>query len=121
MGQANAQLWGVVGSEPKTREINGSIVMTISVATDCGKKGKEVTTWWSIEQWFNNDSKNVYDYLSHAIGKGAKVYASGIPSLRSYMDKNGVEQKILELKSAHVQVIVPAPKEPELYDESLPF
>lgn len=131
MGQATAQLWGVVGSEPRVNQVGDSTVMRISVATDEGWGERKVTTWWSIEMWVRSDQEKRLNYLTHAIGKGAKVYASGYPCLRSYTDNSGTERQSLELKRADVQVIVPAPreqevtqprrKEPELYDESIPF
>lgn len=131
MGQATTQLWGVVASEPKTNNVKDSVVMRLSVATDEGWGERKVTTWWSVELWIRAEQENRLRYLSHALGKGAKVYASGYPCLRSYNDKSGNERHLLELKRADVQVIVPAPKEqevtqprrtePELYDESLPF
>lgn len=131
MGQATAQLWGVVASEPRTNTVGGSVVMRLSVATDEGWGERKVTTWWSVELWIKSDQEKRLNYLSHALGKSAKVFATGYPCLRSYTDANGHERQSLELKRADVQVIVPAPKEqevtqprrsePELYDESLPF
>lgn len=136
MGQARAQVWGVVASEPKVTSVGQSLVYRISVASDEGYGERKITSWWSIELWVKAEHEKRINYLNNALGKGARVVAAGSPCLRTWVDKEGKEHPSLELKHAEVDIMLAAPREqdvtqpprqaapqqqPVLYDDEIPF
>lgn len=78
-------LLGNVGQDPQSKEINGGVLISFSLA--CTKyKGKEesVTTWYKCQHWGNDD------FIMKHIKKGAKVLVVGsLDKPKIYQKKDG--------------------------------
>lgn len=105
-----AQIIGNLGGEPKVSTAqNGNQVASFSVATTDraykNTQGVEVParTEWHNVVCFGKLAEITAKYLH----KGAKVYIEGKMRTRSYTDKNGTQQRIMEINADQMEMLEP--------------
>jgi single-strand DNA-binding protein len=99
------QIVGNLGRDGVVREVNGKNVINFSVAhteryRDSAGNQRERTTWVDCSYW--TDRTGVAPYLR----KGTLVYAEGIPSAESFMNKDGNAGVALRLRVSNVHLLV---------------
>lgn len=85
------QLIGNLGADPELKEINGSKLVNLSIATKSGYKDKsgkwqDKTDWFQVSLW-NNLAETASKYLH----KGSRIYIEGKLQNRSW-EENGVKK-----------------------------
>ena len=141
MGSASINISGTVSQMPRYRDVqtkNGTrTVMSFNVPADHGWGERKTTTFFECEHWLP-DSERGANYLTHVMGKGAKVAVLGEPYIHSWTAKDGTEKSSIRVDVIKLDVLTPAPavevKEEtreragapqngsdDLYDESIPF
>lgn len=141
MGSASINISGTVSQMPRYRDVqtkNGTrTVMSFNVPADHGWGERKVSTFFECEHWLP-DSERGANYLTHVMGKGAKVAVLGEPYIHSWTAKDGTEKSSIRVDVIKLDVLTPAPAvdvkdEPQggqsapqsgsddLYDESIPF
>ncbi len=141
MGRASIFISGTVSQMPRYRDVqtkNGTrTVMSFNVPADHGWGERKVSTFFECEHWLP-DSERGANYLTHVMGKGAKVAVLGEPYIHSWTAKDGTEKSSIRVDVSALDVLTPAPavdvkEEPQgrpsaqqngsddLYDESIPF
>ena len=141
MGSASINISGTVSQMPRYRDVqtkNGTrTVMSFNVPADHGWGERKVSTFFECEHWLP-DSERGANYLTHVMGKGAKVAVLGEPYIHSWTAKDGTEKSSIRVDVIRLDVLTPAPavevKEetrerasgPQngsdgLYDDNIPF
>lgn len=142
MGKATIFISGTVSQMPRYRDVqtkNGTrTVVTITVPVDHGWGERKQTTFYDCDHWMPESEKGV-NYLSHVLGKGAKVAIVGEPCPpRPWTGRDGNQHISNPVDVKELDVLCPAPAvevkdEPReapsapqngsdgLYDESIPF
>ena len=141
MGKATIFISGTVSQMPRFRDVqtkNGTrTVMSFNVPADHGWGERKVSTFFECEHWLP-DSERGANYLTHAIGKGAKVAVTGEFYIDTWTDREGNERKSPKVDVKELDILCAAPAvdvkdEPQertsapqngsddLYDESIPF
>lgn len=141
MGRATIFISGTVSQMPRYRDVqtkNGTrTVMSFNVPADHGWGERKTATFFECEHWLP-DSERAANYLTHVMGKGAKVAVVGEFYLDPWTDRDGNERKSPKVAVEKLEVMCPAPEvdvkdEPGaaasapqigsdgLYDESIPF
>ena len=141
MGSASINISGTVSQMPRYRDVqtkNGTrTVMSFNVPADHGWGERKVSTFFECEHWMPASEKGA-NYISHAMGKGAKVAVLGEPYIHSWTAKDGTEKSSIRVDVIKLDVLCAAPavdvkEEPQggqsapqngsddLYDESIPF
>lgn len=98
------QIVGHLGKDCIVKEVNGKSVINFSVAhsekyKDVQGISHEKTTWVECAYW--TDRTTVAQYLT----KGKTVYAEGIPSSDSYLDKNNNPASTLRMRCISIQLL----------------
>ena len=141
MGRATIFISGTVSQMPRFRDVqtkNGTrTVMSFNVPADHGWGERKVSTFFECEHWLP-DSERGANYLTHVMGKGAKVAVTGEPYIHSWTAKDGTERSSIRVDVSALDILCAAPAvdvkdEPQgrpsapqngsddLYDESIPF
>lgn len=95
---------GHLGNDAVVNNVNGRNVINFNMAhTEKYKnaEGVEVnrTLWVGCSHW--TEKLNIANYLK----KGIQVYVEGVPSIKSYTDKNGAVQNQLSLRIMSIQLL----------------
>ena len=90
-------LIGNVGQDPELRDVNGTAVVNLSLATTDRYKDKsgqqqEVTQWHRVSFW-GKPAEIIAEYVH----KGSKLYVGGTLEYRKY-EKDGVEMTSANIK-----------------------
>lgn len=141
MGRASIFISGTVSQMPRYRDVqtkNGTrTVMSFNVPADHGWGDRKSSTFFECEHWLP-DSERGANYLTHVMGKGAKVAVTGEPYLHSWTGKDGNERYSVRVDVSALDVLSPAPAvevkdEPrdapsapqngsqDVYDDDMPF
>jgi single-strand DNA-binding protein len=133
---------GNLGRDPELRyTAQGTPVCTFSMATNEKRKDRngemqDVTTWFRITLW-NRQAETASQYLQ----KGRQVYIEGRLRVEEYVDRDGKPRFSLEVHGTEMQFIgsrgddapveraasagashsAPAPSEPDMSDDDIPF
>lgn len=91
---------GNVGQNPELKNMNGSAVTRLSVATDDGHYDKQQNTWVSKVQWHNISiwGKQAEQVCQH-VTKGSPVTVQGSLEYRKYTDKQGINKEVTNIKA----------------------
>jgi len=105
MSLNKAMIIGNLGADPETRDVNGSMVATLSVATSekwTGKDGQrqEKTEWHRVVVW-----DKLAELCDQYLRKGAKVYIEGKIQTRSFDDANGQKKYSTEIVAQRVEFL----------------
>lgn len=124
----NVQLIGNVGQDPEMREVNGTSVVNLSIATSERYKDKsgapqEKTEWHRVAFW-----GKAAEIIAQYVSKGSKLYVSGSIESRKY-DKDGVEMTAYGIKGRDFKFLdskpdggsKPAPRSDQELNDDLPF
>ena len=137
MGKATIFISGTVSQMPRYRDVqtkNGKrTIMSFNVPADHGWGDNKETTFFECEHWLPETERGV-NYITHAMGKGAKVAVVGDAYLHPWTGKDGTEHwsarvdvRDLDILKAAPEVDVkdeaprPQPRTTDLYDDSIPF
>ena len=95
-------LLGNLGKDPECRDFSGDRVANFPLATsrrwtDKSGQKQEKTDWHRISVWGKQA-----DLCAAYLQKGSKVLVDGRLETRSYVDKEGVQRTIVEIKAASV-------------------
>jgi single-strand DNA-binding protein len=95
---------GHLGNDAIVNSVNNKNVINFNIAhTEKFKNSEGVdvnkTVWINCSYW--SEKLNIANYLK----KGIQVYVEGVPSVKSYTDKNGVVQNQLALRITSIQVL----------------
>lgn len=102
---------GRLGQDPEIRYLtNNTAVSSFSIATDHKVKDAEKsdTTWHRVVA-FGRTSEGV----AKRAKKGNQVYAEGRMVIRTYKDRQGVDQRAFEIHADKVLLLSGAPEEHE--------
>lgn len=97
---------------------NGKGMATFSVAVNMSTKTAEgwaTKTTWVPVVWYGDEAADAAPRL----GKGQPVIVYGRLNMNEWDDKSGNHRQTLELVADHVAIV--SRKEPEVWDEDLPF
>ena len=124
----NVQLIGNVGQDPEMREVNGTSVVNLSIATSEKYKDKsgapqEKTEWRRVAFW-----GKAAEIIAQYVSKGSKLYVSGSIESRKY-DKDGVEMTAYGIRGRDFKFLdtkgeggsKPAPRSDSELNDDLPF
>lgn len=124
----NVQLIGNVGQDPEMREVNGTSVVNLSIATSEKYKDKsgapqEKTEWHRVAFW-----GKAAEIIAQYVSKGSKLYVSGSIESRKY-DKDGVEMTAYGIRGRDFKFLdtkgeggsKPAPRSDQELNDDLPF
>lgn len=91
---------GNVGQNPELKNVNGSTVTRLSVATDDGHYDKQQNTWVQKVQWHNVSiwGKQAEQVCQH-VTKGSAVTVQGSIEYRKYTNKQGIEKEATNIKA----------------------
>lgn len=141
MGKATIFISGTVSQMPRFRDRqtkNGTrTVMSFNVPADNGTGEYKQTIFYECDHWMPTSERGV-NYLTHAMGKGAKVAVIGTHRTREWTGSDGEVHHVecVDVKELDVLQAAPAADvkdEPraaasapqngsdDLYDESIPF
>jgi single-strand DNA-binding protein len=132
---------GNLGRDPELRyTAQGTPVCTISVASSEKRKDRngemqDITTWFRVTLW-NRLAETASQYLQ----KGRQVYVEGRLRVEDWTDRDGKPRYTLEVHGTELHFLgsarseepmveraaasagaAPAPAEPDLSDEDIPF
>lgn len=94
-------LVGRIGRDADLREYNNQARCAFSLATSYRRKsGEDVTTWHRVVLWGNSA-----ETLSRYLLKGRQVYVQGSIDNREWVDKDGNNQKITEIKAQRCMLL----------------
>ena len=79
----NLEVLGNVGKDAESKEINGVNYVSFSIADTKKVRGEDVTTWVRV---LKRDPENK---LQPYITKGKPLYVCGVPSVSTYINKEG--------------------------------
>lgn len=91
-------LIGQLGKDAEVRDYGQSKVINFSVAVSTGYGYKKTTTWVECAKF--GEKIGISEYLK----KGAKVYVSGEPSLRTW-EKDGKSGAALNLRVQDIELL----------------
>lgn len=141
MGKATIFISGTVSQMPRYREVQTKdgtrTVMSFNVPADHGYGERKRTTFFECEHWMPATERGV-NYLTHAMGKGAKVAVTGTVYLDTWTGRDGNERTVARVDVRELDILSAAPavdvKEEtgerqstpqggsdDLYDEAIPF
>ncbi len=107
-----AILLGNVGADPQVRDINGTKVAQLSLATSekaytkrDGTQVPERTEWHRIVIW-----GALADVVERYVSKGSKLYIEGRITNRSYTDKDNVTRYISEVVCEKMEMLGSKPQ-----------
>lgn len=141
MGKATIFISGTVSQLPRYREVqtkNGArTVMSFNVPADNGSGERKQTIFYECDYWVAPTDKAM-NYLSHAMGKGAKVAVMGVHRTREWTGSDGEVHHVECVDVRELDVLQAAPAvdvkdEPQertnapqdgsqgLYDADMPF
>lgn len=107
-----AILLGNVGADPQVRDVNGTKVAQLSLATSekaytkrDGTQVPERTEWHRIVIW-----GALADVVEHYVSKGSKLYIEGRITNRSYTDKDNVTRFISEVICEKMEMLGSKPQ-----------
>lgn len=133
-------LIGNLGRDPEVRTTpNGTKVATVSLATTARwrdaetKESRERPEWHRVVLWGRN-AEIVAEYCT----KGSQLYIEGPLQTRSWIDRDGAKRYTTEVVARRVQLLgraedkrvpdvkeaapeAPAPSEPEVPEDDIPF
>ena len=98
---------GNIGQNAKINEVNGRKSINFSLAhnrsfTNAEGVKVEETIWLSCSYWKEKDqSTKVAEYLT----AGTKVFVEGIPSVRTYKNKDGQTLAALNVNVIHIELL----------------
>jgi single-strand DNA-binding protein len=102
---------GRIGKDPEQRQLqDGTSVLSFSVADDQGKDKQAI--WWRCSL-FGKRADSLAPYLA----KGSSVTVVGTVTEREYVDKEGQQRKVMEVR---VQDIALQGGKPEAKQEAKP-
>jgi single-strand DNA-binding protein len=95
---------GHLGNDAIVNSVSNRNVINFNIAhTEKYKNAEGVdinkTVWIGCSYW--SEKLNIANYLK----KGIQVYVEGVPSVKSYTDKNGVVQNQLALRITSIQLL----------------
>ena len=141
MGKATIFISGTVSQMPRFREITTKdgkrTKMTFNVPADHGFGEHKSTTFYECDHWMPTSERGM-NYLTHAIGKGAKVAVTGEFYIDTWTDRDGNERKSPKVDVKELDILCAAPAvdvkdEPQggqsapqngsqdVYDNDIPF
>ena len=136
MGKATIFISGTVSQMPTYRDVQTAggtrTVMRFSLPADHGWGERKVSTFFECEHWMPASEKGV-NYLTHAMGKGAKVAVVGEPYRDEWTGKDGTTRITVRVDVRELDVLAPAPavevkddrapaqRPADLYDDDMPF
>ena len=84
----NATIVGRLGRDPETRDVNGTTVCNIAVATDYGWGDNKITTWTRVAVWGKRA-----EALAQHFSKGDGIEVRGELYLKQHNDKSYLEMR----------------------------
>jgi len=89
------EIMGHLGADPETRFTpNGQKVISLRLATNSRKSGKDETTWWRVTIW---EDRCKIDKMLPYLKKGSAIIVVGEMQTAIYTDKEGRPQVSHEL------------------------
>jgi single-strand DNA-binding protein len=117
-GHARAILVGHAGSDPETRAVGQSQVVSFRLGVSTGWGDKKTTSWWSVSCWGKTG-----EAVARILRKGAPVLVDGEPTIRLY-EHNGQQRTSADLRADCVTFLggrQDAPSSHAPGDEEIPF
>jgi len=114
---------GNIGSDCQITEYNEKKVINFTLAATIGAgTSKERTAWLACAIW---SRENLAPYLL----KGVKIYAEGVPDLKTWVNKDGEAKGVVKLTIDNITLLSKkteeaaqeAPKQTEKNIDDLPF
>ncbi|MFV9931486.1 MAG: single-stranded DNA-binding protein [Francisella endosymbiont of Hyalomma asiaticum] len=94
-------LLGRLGNDPEVRTTqNGTVVATLSIATNDGM-GENITTEWHRVVIFGKSAETIQRYAN----KGTQIFVEGRLRTNKWQDKNGNMQYTTEVVASNFQFI----------------
>ena len=98
-------LLGRVGTEPEAKQVNGTTVSKISLATsenwkDKDGQKKEETTWHTVIAW-----RGLAEVIEKYVKKGDLLYVEGRIKTRTWEDKDGKKNYTTEIQADNIQML----------------
>lgn len=105
MALNKVMLIGKCGGDPEIREVNGSKVASISIATterfrDKSGETKEQTEWHRVIAW-----RHIAEFAENNVRKGTQVFVEGKIKSRKWTDQQGVERYATEIHADNLQIL----------------
>jgi len=121
---------GRLGRDPEQRFTSGGkAVANFSIAVDYGFGDKKITSWIPVVCW-----EKTAELAQQYLAKGSQVGVEGRLQSRSYEDRNGNKNTVLEVIASRLEFFSKAEKKnssqseqdfdgpaPEIADEDIPF
>lgn len=82
-----------LGGEPESKDVGGTNLISVSLASTTGFGDKKATTWILGNFWGDRWLK-----VATFLEKGCLIWVEGEISLRTYTNKDGLEKQSLELR-----------------------
>lgn len=101
MSLNRVMLIGRIGQDPTTKDVNGKLLATFSVATSKKVDEREYTEWHRCKAW-----GKTAEFVSKYLGKGRQVYVEGELQTRKY-DKDGQTHYTTEVSAFRVEALGP--------------
>lgn len=112
MGRASIYISGAVSQMPRYREVqtkNGArTVMSFNVPADHGWGDGKTSTFFECEYWMPTSDRG-QNYITHAMGKGAKVAVEGEPYLNKWTGKDGADRYSVRVDVRSLDILTAAP------------
>jgi len=118
-------LIGRLGRDPETRNTgSGKSVTNFTLAVDYGFGERKITSWIPVVAW-----EKTGELAAQYLVKGSQVAVVGRLQQRTWEDKNGNKQSVLEVIASNLDFLTKAEKKqqreefesPEIADEDIPF
>lgn len=111
------EIIGYLAADAEVKEYNGRYFLSMRVAVSerekVGDHYENKTTWMNVSRkMVNNESRGI-SFLQ----KGARVFVRGNLSIKSYTDKNGVQQIGINIYATEIDVLTYAKKEQKIMSE----
>lgn len=87
----NLTIAGVLGKDPKLKQVGQDQVLSFTVADSQGRE--KPTLWWNCQMWGKRATT-----LQQYIANGQKVTVSGNIQMREYTDKDGNKKTAMDVR-----------------------
>lgn len=99
------EIIGLIGKDAEIKDFNSNQVINFSVAVTEKRNDQEYTTWYDVAKWGNNTSVAQY------IKKGGKIFVSGKPTVRAYVNNtSGEAVGVLGINAFEIELLSRAPE-----------
>jgi single-strand DNA-binding protein len=95
------EIYGFLGKDPELRYTpQGDAVCSFSIASNCKRRGEDVTTWFKVTCW-RATAENCSKYLA----KGRAVIVHGELTVDEWTDRDGNNRFTLDVQASRVHFV----------------